>query len=282
MKFALVLVALFLIGSVVAFVMTRPGADLRAEYDSRRLALKPLINEKPITEQDIAHLPEPVRRYIRRSGTLGKPAVSSVHVTFDTVLYSDPGSSGMAGPSHQIDVVDPPRRLFFMETRMYGLPVAVLHDYDGDKATMRVRLARLFDVVNLSGPQLSKAETVTVLNDLAAFAPSALIGPKFKLTAIDDAHADVVYTNGAYTVGARLTFNSEGDLIDFTSEDRGELQKDDTLKLVPWITPLSDFQVHDGRRVPGTGEAIYHRKSGLFTYGKFKLTHVTFNQTERP
>jgi hypothetical protein len=35
----------------------------------------------------------------------------------------------MSGLAHQIDVLDPPRRLFFMTTRMKGLPVAVLHDY---------------------------------------------------------------------------------------------------------------------------------------------------------
>ncbi len=265
---------------VIVAAMMQPGSDLRAEYNRRRLSLNPVMNDRPVTEQDIAHLPAPVQRYMHRSGTVGKPPISSVHVEFDTTLYREPGDAGMSGPSHQIDVINPPRRLFFMETRMYGLPVKVLHDYDGDRATMRVRIARLFDVANVSGPEMSKGETVTVLNDLVAFAPSALIGPKFKWKPIDDSHADVSFTNGAYTVSATLTFNSDGDLVDFISKDRSELQKYGSLKVLPWSTPLSDFREFEGRRVPGKGEAIFHRGTGPFTYGTFKVTRVTFNKAE--
>ncbi len=284
MKTVLIVIAVLLLIAAVGAVimMMQPGANLRTEYDAKRLALKPTPSNTAVTEQDIAHLPEPVQRYMRRSGTIGKPPVSSVHVTFDTVLYSDPGSAGMSGPSHQIDIIDPPRRLFYMETKMYGLPVAVLHDYNGDKATMRVRLARLFDVVNISGPELSKGETVTVLNDLALFAPSAPIGARFKWNPVDGTHADVTFTNGEYTVSARLTFNAEGDLIDFTSNDRGELQKEKSLKVWPWSTPASEFKEYEGRRVPGKGEAIYHRDTGPFTYGTFNVTNVTFNQPAAP
>jgi hypothetical protein len=212
---------------------------------------------------------------------MGLPRVTSVHTIFDTTLYSTPGSAGMSGPAHQIDIVDPPRRLFFMQMRMYGLPVAVLHDYNGDKATMQVRLARLFNVVNLSGPELSKAETVTVLNDLAAYAPSALMGPQFTWKAIDDTQAAVTFRNGPHTVSATLKFNSDGDLADFFSSDRGELQKDGTLKLSPWSTPLSDYREFQSRRVPAKGEAVYHRPDGPFAYGRFALTSVRFNEAEK-
>jgi hypothetical protein len=168
-----------------------------------------------------------------------------------------------------------------METRMYGLPVAVLHDYDGDRATMQVRLARLFNVVNLSGPELSKAETVTVLNDLAAYAPSALAGPQFTWKAIDDTQAEVTFRNGAHAVSATLKFSGEGDLVNFHSADRSELQRDGALKVMPWSTPLSDYREFQGRRAPAIGEAVYHRKEGPFSYGQFAVRDIRFNEAER-
>jgi hypothetical protein len=282
-RFGVKIFLIILIAVIVVLIalMLRPGADLRAEFERRRLSLKSGASAEILTEGDIAHLPSPVQKYIRRSGAIGLPRVTSVHTKFDTTLYSAPGSSGMSGPSHQIDIVDPPRRLFFMQTRMYGLPVAVLHDYDGDKATMRVRLARLFDVVSLSGPELSKAETVTVLNDLAAYAPSALTGPQFTWKAIDDAQAQVSFRNGPHVVSATLKFNGEGDLIDFYSSDRSELQGDGTLKILPWSTPLSDYREFQGRRAPAKGEAVYHREDGPFTYGQFAVTGVRYNEAER-
>lgn len=63
-----------------------------------------------------------------------------------------------------------------MTTRMKGLPVAVLHDFSRGGATMKVRLAGLLNVVDLGGPDLTRTETVTILNDLAFFAPSHLRG----------------------------------------------------------------------------------------------------------
>jgi hypothetical protein len=266
---------------IVIALMLRPGANLRAEFDQRRLSLNSGASTAILKEADIAGLPAPVQKYIRRSGAIGLPRVSSVHVVFDTTLYSAPGSAAMSGPAHQIDIVDPPRRLFFMETHMYRLPVAVLHDYHGVKATMQVRLARLFNIVSLSGPELSRAETVTVLNDLAAYAPSALTGPQFIWKAIDDTQAAVTFRNEPHTVSATLKFNSDGDLADFLSSDRGELQKDGTLKLSPWSTPLSDYHEFQGRRAPARGEAVYHREDGPFTYGQFAVTDIRFNEAER-
>jgi hypothetical protein len=276
----LFLLILFGLVAIVLALMLRPGADLRAEFDERRLSLRPNRSPDILAEEDIAHLPSPVQKYIRRSGAIGKPRIMSVHTVFNATLYSAPGKPGMFGPAHQIDIVDPPRRLFFMQTRMNGLPVAVLHDYNGDKATMQVRMARLFDVVNLSGSELSKGETVTVLNDLAAYAPSALAGPRFTWKEIDDTQAEISFQNGAYTISATLTFNREGDLIDFMSKDRGELQSDGTLKIFPWSTPLSDYKEFDARRAPTKGEAVYHRPEGPFTYGKFSVTELRFNEAE--
>jgi hypothetical protein len=271
---------LVLAAVTAAGLMLRPGANLREEFDQRRISLKTDQASLPLANADIAHLPLPVQKYIRRSGAIGKPALTSVHTYFDATLYGALGSAGMSGPAHQIDLIDPPRRLFFMETRMYGLPVTVLHDYDGDQATMRVRIARLIDVVNLSGPELSKAETVTLLNDLVAYAPSALAGPRFTWNSIDERQAEVTFQNGPYVVAATLTFNDEGDLVDFYSTDRGELQNDGTLKILPWSTPLSDYREFEGRRVPTKGDAIYHRQEGPFTYGRFAVTGIEFNKRE--
>ena len=222
-------------------------------------------------------LPEPVQRYLRRVGVLGRAPVKSVHTTFDATLFRAPGGNGMRGPAHQIDVIDPPRRIFYMETRMFGLPVKVLHDYNGAEATMRVRLANLFDVVNLSGPVLSKVETVTMLNDLVLFAPSALLGPAFDWLSIDAEHAQVTWTNGPYQVSAVLTVNADGDLVTFRSEDRGEVTADTEIVPMPWETPVSGFTSFDGRRVPGRGDAVWLREDGAFTYGIFLVTDVAFD-----
>lgn len=276
-RLVLPLAALAAAGAAIAALALRPGANLASEFEARLADLRPAPEGAPLIESDVAHLPDPVQRYIRRAGALGKPPVTMVHVIFDATLYNAPGAPGMSGPAHQIDMLDPPRRLFFMTTWMKGLPVAVLHDYRPEAASMRARAARLADVVSVSGPDLARTETVTFLNDLCVFAPSALARPEFEWTPIDDTHAGVTFTVGAHTVSATLIFDAEGDLVDFVSEDRGELQPDGSLRVQRWTTPLSAHRDFDGRRLPSHGEAIWHRPEGAFIYGTFNVRDVKFN-----
>jgi len=225
-----------------------------------------------LSEADIARLPLPVRRYIALTGAIGRPVVTEVTLRFEATMYDAPGAPGMTGPVAQYERFDLPRRLFLMTTRMKGLPVAVLHDFDCDQATMRVCLAGLVNVVDIGGPELTRAETVTILNDLCFFAPSRLIDPRLTWTPLDDTRARVAFTVGPNTVSAELVFNEVGELVDFVSDDRGALEKDGTLRIQRWTTPMSNYRDFNGWHLASEGDAIWHRPEGPFTYGHFRLT----------
>jgi hypothetical protein len=226
-----------------------------------------------LTEADIAHLPLPVRRYIALTGSIGRPVVTEVSLTFNATMYDAPGATGMTGPVKQYERFDLPRRLFLMTTQMKGVPVAVLHDFDTDQATMRVRLAGLVNVVDAGGPELTRTETVTILNDLCVFAPSRLIDPRLTVIPVDETRAKVAFTLGSNTVSADLVFNAAGELVDFISADRGMLQKDGALRVLRWTTPLSTYRKFDGWSLASEGDAIWHLPEGPFVYAHMRLTH---------
>lgn len=283
------LLAVVAVGLWMQFTQ-RPQADLSRSLHQRLAALPALPPPgAPLTEADLAPLPPPVQRWLRTAGVLGHPPLRAVRVDFDATLHRAPGQAGMRGPAVQIDILAPqPRRLFHMRTRMMGLPVQVLHDWRADQpgreATMRVRLASVLNIVDYGdSPVLARTETVTLLNDLCAYAPSALADPAgrraFAWTPIDDTHARVSFTQGPHRVGALLTVNAAGQLVDFRSEDRGDVRANDRVELMPWTTPLSDFRrLDDGRTVPGRGDAVWHRRDGPFVYGRFTLVEVHFDE----
>lgn len=248
--------------------------SLPRAFEARRAdaAAAPRDAARPLTEADIAHLPPPVRRYIALTGSIGLPVVTEVTLRFEATMYEAPGAAGMAGPVEQYERFDLPRRLFLMTAQMKGLPVAVLHDFNSDRATMRVRLASLVNVVDIGGPDLTRTETVTILNDLAFFAPSRLIDPRLVWTEVDDNRARVAFTLGPNTVSAELVFNAAGELVDFVSDDRGMLEKDGSLRILRWTTPMSRYADFGGWRLASEGEAIWHRPDGPFVYGRMRLT----------
>lgn len=68
---------------------------------------------------------------------------------------------------HQVNTYDDkPQRLLLMTASLFGIPITVTHVYDEPNATMRGKLLSLITVVDGSGPDMDRAETVTLLNDL--------------------------------------------------------------------------------------------------------------------
>lgn len=273
------LVLLMVAAGGLLFMRRRLGPGLAAEYTRRRAEMlgAPAAPPLLLTEALIAPLPVPVQRYLRVCDWVGRPLPRSVQVEFEATMFSKPGAAGMQGPAVQIDRFDLPRRLFVMRTRMAGLPVAVLHDYAGTRASMQVRLASLFDVVDLQGEALARTETVTLLNDLCFFAPSWLVDARLAWQPIDDHRCQVKFTQGPHRVGAELVFNDAGELVNFHSDDRGALQKDGSLRLLRWSTPMRDYREFDGRRVATRGEAVYGYPEGDFAYGRFVLKQIHFD-----
>jgi len=252
--------------------------DLEAEFKHEKtaaLTVTPNRTTPIVTEQDIATLPGPVQRYLRANGCLGKPRPAAVHVVFDAIMMRKPGGAGMPGVAEQIDRFDVPKRLFFMRSRMFGLPVKVLHKYEGRRASMVVRVASLFNVVDIHSDELARNETVTLLNDLAFFASAWLVDPRLQWRSVDDRHADVTFTSGPHAITASLWFSQADDLVNFTSEDRGALQDDGSFKYVRWSTPMRAYREFDGQRVATEGEAIWHYPEGEFVYGRMKLRSYT-------
>lgn len=250
------------------------ATSLSRDFAARRAEAEavPFPPETVLTEEAIARLPAPVRHYIALTGSIGRPVVTEIVMHFDGTIYDAPDAEGMSGPVVQYERFDTPRRLFFMSSRMKGLPVSVLHDFDRDAATMRVRLAGLVNVVDLAGADLTRTETVTILNDLAFYAPSRLAEPTLEWREIDDHRAGVSFTLGPNTVSAELVFNDAGELVDFVSDDRGMLESDGSLTILRWTTPLGEYRDFDGWRVASEGDAIWHKPEGPFTYGHLRLT----------
>lgn len=89
-----------------------------------------------------------------------------------------------------------PSRLFLMDATRFGIPVDVLHAYRGSSATMRVEACSLVPMVNADGPDLDRAETVTLFNDLCLLAPGALIVARIIWHTIDADHIRGTFTTG--------------------------------------------------------------------------------------
>jgi hypothetical protein len=275
------------VNAVIAIALIPALADLRsasnhATYRHRvRQALgRTLPDARVTTEDDLARLPQLLRGYLQRAGVVGRPRPRVIHVRFHGGIRADAASPWMPFHGEQLSTLDRPERLFFMRATRAGLPVDGLHAFRVDDASMRIRLASLVTVADVTGPTLARSETVTFLNDLCLFAPGALVDAPLTWDAIDAQHVRVRYVLGSQHVSAVLRFDSNGDLVDFKSEDRYQ-DAGGNERLLPWSTPVSGFRTFaPGVRLPSHGEGWWHAPEGAFAYLRIELDEISYDPAE--
>ena len=165
-----------------------------------------------ITEEDLIHLPEPVKKYMIYAGVIHNPKVKNFRIKFEGEMR-DRNMDWFPFTSVQYNFYDDPTRLFFMKGKVNGLPVTGYHKYRKDYSGMLVNLLSLFPVADISGREMFEAETVTFLNDMCLFAPGALLDKRISWEPVSDTEAKVIYTNRGTTVSARLYFNQKTDML---------------------------------------------------------------------
>ena len=273
---------LLLLAALAYTFVSHGPTSYRAEY--RRQVQAALSEVQPrsgvvVTEADLAHLPGLVAEHVRRSGAVGQPRVSSLRAHIHGRIRANATSRWMTYTGEQVNTYGPaPTRLFWMDATMFGLPVDVLHVLVGRTATMRVKLCSVLPMANAAGPKMDRAETVTLFNDLCILAPAAFIDAPIDWQPLDDSHVRGVFTNGAHTVTADLTF-CDGDLVDFISDDRMSTSSDgSTLTPQPWSTPLSDYRSFGTRRLATRGEGRWHPAApqDKFVYFEYNLDTITY------
>jgi hypothetical protein len=231
-----------------------------------------------LTELDISHLPTLVQKYIRYTGSIGKQKVKNFKAIFTGGIRSNPEDDYMSFESTQYNFFHSPSRIFFIKANKMGLPAIGLHIYENAKAIFQIKLLGLIPIVDANGRKLDQGETVTLLNDMCFMAPATLIDERIKWSEIDDLSVIAYFTNGNITVSATLYFNERGELINFLSNDRYEINGK-VYKNYPWLTPVKKYKDVNGWRLPSEAELIYIRPTGNFTYGKFKLSNLEYNRT---
>lgn len=271
-KFGIIANVIIAIVAILSWGSIHFEKNYRNDISENKIPTNSLPKEL-VRESDLKDLPEPVQRYLRYVGVVNKPKVKNFKVIFEGQMR-DKGKEYFPFTTEQYNFFDEPTRLFFMKAKMFGLTVPGYHKYSKGKATMDVRLFGLFSIVKLSGEVMNKAETVTLFNDMCLLAPATLIDKRIQWEAINDTSTKAIFNNRNISISATLFFNSQGQLIDFLSEDRTAISD---MKQYPFSTPVSEYKNINGFNIMSHGEAIWHYPDGKFTYGKFTLNNLEYN-----
>lgn len=238
------------------------------------------LDSSIITEEDMTHLPEPVQNYLKYVGIIGTEKVNNFKAVIDGGLKTDKNKDFSNGEFSQYSFTDEVTRLFYIDLKMFGMPVYGLHSYSDGNAIMLIKVLGLIPVVDGKGPEMDEAETVTMFNDMCIMAPATLIDDRIQWETIDEKTVKAQFTNKGITISAILYFNEKGQLINFESNDRYCSPTGKTFEKVKWSTPLSNYKNINGFNLPTYGEAIWNFPEGDLCYAKLNIKNIEYNVDE--
>lgn len=232
-----------------------------------------------IDESAIAGLPEPVRRYLRFMGVVGRERDWSLRATFNARFRRDEGK-WLECEALQYDRREPVARVFLMQLSLGGvLPVTVRDTYLGGRGSMLARAFDHFEVAEGHGYELDLGELVTYLNDAILLAPSLVLGPETTWKGLDEHSFEVTLRDGSLSVSARVWLDERGAPADFSTTDRYFDTPAGKRVRTEWRTPISGWQEVGGRKLPTRARAIWQLPTGPFPYADFGVdpARIAFN-----
>lgn len=267
------LIVLFMVIAGLGYFLLK--SDFRKQVNTNFVSNNRLSTSL-ITEQDIAHLPPIVKKYLHYTHSIGKPRIKNFRAEFKGGMRGKPEDAYMKMQSVQYNFYEEPSRFFFMGAVKMGLPATGLHKYQHQTATFEVKLFNWLSVVDARGEKLNRAETVTLFNDMCCIAPATLLDHRITWKSINDTLVNAIFTNGQISITAELYFKENGELINFVSRDRYETDGV-YYNNYPWSTPLEKYKMINGYYLPGKAQLIYHKPDGDFTYGELEYISVKYN-----
>ena len=221
----------------------------------------------PVTEADVAGLPEPARRYLHFMGVVGRPRDWSVRARLAGRFRRSATAEWQDCQCWQYNTRLDVARIFHLTLKMAGfLPVLGRDTYLRGKGRMLVRPFDLFTAVDGLGPEYDVGELVTYLNDAILLAPSLVLGPEARWSAVDQGAFDVALTDCGTTVTARVFVDARGAVTDFSTADRFYAPGNAPPVRTRWTTPTEGWQRAGERMIPTRGQAVWQFPTGPFPY----------------
>ncbi len=277
---ALALAALALLVAALSSIGSRRwAAGTRALFERLEAARVPPAPARYDATRELEGLPAPVQRYFRSVLTDGQPIVAAATVEHrGTFNMSETGDQWKPFTSRQRVVMRRPGFVWDGRVAMLpGLNVLVHDAYIAGEGILHPAILGLITLVDLRGAgDVAQGELMRFFAE-AAWYPTALLPSQgVRWEPLDDHSARATLVDGPLSLTMTFSFAPDGTLHSVRAEARGRTVAG-KIVMTPWEGRWSDAQLHDGMRVPMTGEVAWLTPQGRKPYWRGKITSLKYD-----
>lgn len=231
-----------------------------------------------VSEEEVIQLPEPVGRWIRYSGVVGKPKALAVRLTQEGKFRQTPKQEWLPFEAEAYYTTHIPGFVWAADMQAGPLlRISVRDKLEGNHGNMLVKLLSLFTVADVASEEIDRGTLLRYLDEIIWF-PSAALSEHILWEQVDENSAQATLSYGGVSVSARFIFDEAGRVVTVVSERHREV--DGSFIVERWSTPLEEYGEFDGIKVPVKGKAVWHLESGDFEYIDLRVTGIEYNRPE--
>ncbi len=261
---------------IVAAATTRFKGEV---YDDVRslLAGATRADSSVVRPADLERLPQPVRRWLVRSGVIGKPRARTVRLLQHGEIRTSPDGAWMPAQAEQYFSIEPPAFLWSADvTMMRALPLVGRDSYVDGKGHMLIKALSLVDVVDATGAAIDQGTLARFLAECVWF-PSAALSPHIAWIPLDGSRAKAIMSYRGVTAAAVFSFDALGRFSSLRAERFMSGRRD--AGLTPWRVSVSEWRKLGGVEVPARGSVGWQLATGTFDYYRWEIAALEYDAT---
>ncbi len=236
------------------------------------------LDERIVTEQDISTVPEPVQKWLRRSGVIGRPFISVGRMTQDLDVKLKPDMEHwIPATAVQYSSVVSPSFVWVVRAKVKTVVNFLMRDkYQDGKGEMLVKYLEFFPDFSGDSAKVDQAALQRYLGEMVWF-PSLALAPCVAWEQIDENTAKATMNYEGVEGSGVFHFSGYGDVLSY--EAIQFMIRYDQFKRRRWVMDVLEYKHFDGILVPSRVTSTWQRREGDWTWLKLRVTSLCYNES---
>lgn len=230
------------------------------------------------TEEGISILPEPVQRYFRHCGYIGREMMTNAKIIWNDVNFKlSPDKPWIKIKYEQYNFVCEPSRFAYIYSKMFGIiPFEGRDKYLDGQGNMLGRLAGLITMFNATGREINISAAVTYLSE-CLLVPACALQDYINWEPQGPNQVKAIFEYKQIKVEGIFTFDNDGKFIKFETDERYMDNGKSKPERYKWSVVLDKYIEMGGIKIPSRGKAVWNLPDGDYEYFNGNVESIVYN-----
>jgi hypothetical protein len=230
------------------------------------------IDDRKFHQQQLEGLPEPVQRYFNYALKERQPYISYARIKHDGLFKTGLHGKWINIKGEQYATTVKPGFIWQGTTKMF----TAIDQYIGDKGQLTVTLLSMYNMVNGKGENYNQGELLRWLGESVLYPTNLLPDARLQWQPIDAQSAKLMFQYKTLSLFFNITFNAIGQITQLETN-----RYMDKTRLETWIIKATNYKEYNNLFVPTGFEVLWRLPEGDFSYAKFNITAVEYNNPKK-